>query len=160
MLERLKALGAATRSPEGHFSSDERRLIDIAIRAAEVARRLEFSVYVGPLDPPCRARAEILHSVMAAPDRSVLVALDPEARSLEIVTGPFARGILEDAYIASVADAMVEVVDRAGLTVGIVEGLALLARTADPDRATAVTSARARASVQPETARTRSEAVR
>jgi hypothetical protein len=112
----------------GRFTPRERSLIDVAIRDAETARRLEFSVYVGPLPPAGDRQAPQLHASMAAPDRSVLLAVDPTSRQLSIVTGTFARRALGDAFVASVAHSVVPRFAGDDVVGGIVEGLSLLAR--------------------------------
>ena len=69
------------------FSSSQRHEIDKAIRDAETLCRFEFSVFVGRADGESRPFAERLHAALVAPDRSVLVLVDPAAKQLEIVTG-------------------------------------------------------------------------
>ena len=69
------------------FSSAQRHEIDKAIRDAETLCRFEFSVFVGRADGESRPFAERLHAALVAPDRSVLVLVDPAAKQLEIVTG-------------------------------------------------------------------------
>ena len=58
--------------------------------------RIEFSVYVGHSDGETRPFAERLHAALVAPDRSVLVLVDPAAKRLEIVTGTEAHRSLDD----------------------------------------------------------------
>ena len=71
------------------FSSTQRQQIDKAIRDAETSCRLEFSVFVGRLEAPARETAVRLHFALVAPDRSVLIAVDP---NLQIpVTGSPAK---------------------------------------------------------------------
>ena len=76
------------------FTSAQRHEIDKAIRDAETLCRCEFSVYVGRSDgeTPSRSR-ERLHAALVAPDRSVLVLVDPQAKLLEIVTGADAHRV-------------------------------------------------------------------
>ena len=70
------------------FTAPERHEIDKAIRDAETVCRYEFSVYVGASEGETGPFAHRLHSTLTAPDRTVLVMVDPAARILEIVTGP------------------------------------------------------------------------
>ena len=65
--------------------------VDEALRLADASTGLVFSVYIGDLDEPTRESAETLHGALAEPDRSVLIALSPNQRVLEIVTGSVAR---------------------------------------------------------------------
>ena len=81
------------------FSPAQRHEIDKAIRDAETLSRIEFSVYVGHSDGETRQFAERLHAALVAPNRSVLVMVDPAARRLEVVTGSEARRWLEDAEV-------------------------------------------------------------
>ena len=69
------------------FRDSDRHEIDKAIRAAEQASRFEFSVFVGRAEGTPRGFAERLHGASVAPDRSVLVMVDPRARVIEVVTG-------------------------------------------------------------------------
>lgn len=88
------------------FSSAQRGTIDRAIRAAETRSRFEFSVYVGDLAQPSRDTARALHARLAAPARSVLVAVDPQQRELQIVTGADVRRTLDDKAVGLVATSM------------------------------------------------------
>src|SRR4051794_2472792 len=78
------------------FTASQRHQIDKAIRGAETVCRYEFSVYVGPAEGDPREFAERLHGALVAPDRSVLIMVDPVAHALEVVTGAEARRELED----------------------------------------------------------------
>ena len=81
------------------FTPAQRHEIDKAIRDAETVCRIEFSVFVGRSEGETRPFAERLHATLVAPDRSVLVLVDPAARLLEIVTGAEARRVLDDAEV-------------------------------------------------------------
>ena len=61
--------------------------VDEALRLADASTGLIFSVYIGDLDEPTRESAETLHGALAEPNRSVLIAVSPNQRVLEIVTG-------------------------------------------------------------------------
>ena len=65
--------------------------IDEALRVADSATALTFSVYIGELGESPREAAELLHGRLADPDVSVLLAISPNERVLEIVTGSRAR---------------------------------------------------------------------
>lgn len=78
------------------FTAAERQQIDRAVRDAELVCRFEFSVYVGSTDGAPREYAERLHGSLVAPDRTVLVLVDPAGRALEVVTGAKVRHQLED----------------------------------------------------------------
>jgi uncharacterized membrane protein YgcG len=112
------------------FSSAQRHEIDKAIRDAETLSRLEFSVYVGRSEGEPRAFAERLHAALAAPDRSVLVLVDPSSQLLEIVTGAQASLRLEDAEVRLAALAMQSAFAASDLVGGITRGLLQLAEHA------------------------------
>lgn len=118
------------RAGELRLSDRDRSEIDRAIRAAETLSRLEFSVYVGPAEGDSRAYAERLHARLVAPDRSVLMLVDPEARVLEIVTGAKARQVLTDSEVGLAAAAMQSCFAADDLVGGIRRGLLSLAEHA------------------------------
>jgi len=112
------------------FSARERYDIDRAIRDAETVCRYEFSVYVGSADEEALPFAQRLHAAMTAPDRSVLVMVDPSARLLEIVTGAEVRRDLEDSEVHLAALAMQSAFAAGDLVGGITRGLMMLAEHA------------------------------
>ena len=62
---------------DGPFTTPQLLRMDEALRLADRSTGLTFSVYVGDLDEPSRESAEKLHSQLAAPASSVLVAVSP-----------------------------------------------------------------------------------
>ena len=112
------------------FSPAQRQRIDRAIREAETICRYEFSVYVGGADDDTRAFAERLHSALVAPDRSVLLMVDPARRALEVVTGADARRELEDSEVALAIVEMQTHFTHDDLCVGLVRGIGMLAEHA------------------------------
>lgn len=114
----------------GEYPPDERRAIDVAIRAAETATRFEFSVYSGPTEPDHRDYVERMHAVMASPHRSVLIMINVEDRALEIITGRDVRRLLPDEAVEQVAMRMKQHLAAQDLTTAIVTGLELLAESA------------------------------
>lgn len=91
--------GNLTRRPEvldGPFSTRQLLRLDQALRVADEATGLTFSIYVGDLVEPVREHAQRLHAQLADPARSVLVAVSPNQRLLEIVTGSEARKRIPD----------------------------------------------------------------
>jgi uncharacterized membrane protein YgcG len=109
------------------FTSSQRHQIDKAIRAAETTCRYEFSVYVGPSQGDPREFAERLHGALVAPDRSVLIMVDPAARVLEVVTGEEARLELEDSEVRLSVVEMQSQLALGDLTGAIVRGIHMLA---------------------------------
>lgn len=112
------------------FTPSQRHQIDKAIRDAEQMSRYEFSVYVGASEGETRPFAERLHAALAAPDRSVLVMVDPAARIVEVVTGAEARRDLDDAEVKLAILAMQSAFAAGDLVGGIVAGVHQLAEHA------------------------------
>ena len=109
------------------FTATQRHEIDKAIRDAETVCRCEFSVFVGRAEGESRPFAERLHERLVAPERSVLVMVDPGARMLEIVTGPQARRVLRDAEVGLAALTMRTAFANGDLVGGITQGIQQLA---------------------------------
>ncbi len=112
------------------FTASQRHQIDTAIRDAEQQSRYEFSVYVGASEGETRPFAERRHAALAAPDRSVLVLVDPAARIVEVVTGREARRDLDDAEVKLAVLAMQSAFAAGDLVGGIVAGVHQLAEHA------------------------------
>ncbi len=116
------------------FTAQERYDIDKAIRDAETVSRFEFSVFVGAAEEESRPFAERLHSTLAAPERSILVMVDPTARILEIVTGSEVRRYLNDGEARIAAVTMQSAFEAGDLVGGITHGVMLLAEHAQRPR--------------------------
>ena len=112
------------------FTPIERQQIDEAIRAAELQARLEFSVFVGSPEGEARAYAERLLDSLVAPERSVVVLVDPAGRRLEIVTGADARRLLDDEAVARSAAGMRAAFALDDVVGGITTGVRTLAHHA------------------------------
>lgn len=116
---------------EGPFDVRELLHLDEALTAAERdGGGLHYSVYVGPLQDPVRDAAEALHDKLHDPDRSVLIAVSPEQRQLEIVTGKVAQEKIPDRSAALVAFSMEAAFGAGQLAGGIITGLRMLAEAA------------------------------
>jgi uncharacterized membrane protein YgcG len=81
---------------EGPFSTRQLLRLDQALRIADQQTGLTFSVYIGELEAPTREFAEKLHKQIDGADRAVLLAVSPNQRRLEIVTGNEARKRISD----------------------------------------------------------------
>lgn len=112
---------------DGPFSVRQLLRIDEALNAADRETGLTFSVYVGTLHEPTTGAARGLHDKMADPDESVLVAVSPKQRKLEIVTGERAAKRIPDRNAALAALSMTAAFGGGDLTRGIVDGLRQLA---------------------------------
>jgi hypothetical protein len=115
---------------EGPFTTRQLLRLDEAMRLADQSTGLVFSIYVGGLDEPSRDHAKKLHTELADPGRSVLIAVSPNDRVLEIVTGATARKRLPDRTCKLAALSMVASFGGGDLAGGLVIGLAQLAEHA------------------------------
>jgi hypothetical protein len=116
------------------FSASQRHEIDKAIRDAETVCRYEFSVYVGASDGETRPFAERLQAALVAPERSVLVMVDPAARIVEVVTGSEVRRDLEDGEVHLAVLTMGTAFAAGDLVGGIKRGVLMLAEHARKPR--------------------------
>ncbi|HET9141901.1 DUF5130 family protein [Actinophytocola sp.] len=115
---------------EGPFTTRQLLRLDQALRVADSSTGLTFSVYVGDLEEPTRGHAEKLHGQLPDPARSVLLAVSPAQRVLEIVTGAQARRRIPDRDAKLAALSMAAAFGGGDLTGGIVIGLDQLATRA------------------------------
>ena len=111
---------------DGPFTTPQLLRLDEALRLADRSTGLTFSIYVGDLDEPTREAAEKLHSQLVNPDNSVLLAVSPNQRVLEIVTGAQARRRIPDRSAKLAALSMAAAFTGGDLTGGIVSGIAQL----------------------------------
>jgi hypothetical protein len=112
---------------DGPFTVRQLLRLDEAMRVADRSTGLTFSVYVGALDEPVRGHAEKLHGQLVDPARSVLIAISPNQRALEIVTGAQVRQRIPDRTCKLAALSMAAAFTGGDLAGGIVAGLAQLA---------------------------------
>lgn len=118
------ANGAAAAGP---FSSRQLFRIDEALTAADRETGLTFSVYVGTIEDPLRENAEALLDALPEPAESVLLAVSPNQRVLEIVTGSKAAKRIPDRACELASMSMRASFQGGDLAGGIVEGLRMLA---------------------------------
>ena len=85
-----------TQEAEGPFTTRQLLRLDEALRIADQVTGLDFSIYLGELAEPVREAAETLHRQTRDQARSVLIAVSPNQRKLEIVTGVEARKRITD----------------------------------------------------------------
>ena len=93
---------------------------------AEEQSGLTFSVYIGAWSDG-RMGAEELLARLPDPDRSILVAVDPDRRALEIVTGRLARIPLDDHACGLAVLSMTSSFVADDLMGGLRDGLGILA---------------------------------
>lgn len=111
----------------GEFTAGQRAALDRTIRAAEQASRFEFSVFVGAAEGDPRTFADRLHASLTAPERSVLVMLDPTARLIEVVTGAQVRRTLTDRDVGLAVLEMRSEFASGDLVRGLRRGISMLA---------------------------------
>ena len=101
--------------------------LDEALTLSTRTTGLEFSVYLGNLGTDTRKTAEDLHaSLGAASTHSVLIAVSPGQRVLEIVTGDEAHRRLSDRGCKLATMGMVASFKESDLIGGLVSGLRML----------------------------------
>ena len=112
---------------DGPFSTRQLLRLDEALRSADQQTGLIFSVYIGELDPPTRESAEKLHKQIDDADHAILIAVSPNQRKLEIVTGNEARKRISgrDAKLAGLS--MAAAFAGGDLAGGILSGIDQLA---------------------------------
>lgn len=81
---------------DGPFTTRQLLRLDEALRVADEQTGLTFSVYIGELEVPTRESAEKLQKQIDDADHAVLIAISPNQRRLEIVTGNEARKRISD----------------------------------------------------------------
>jgi alkanesulfonate monooxygenase SsuD/methylene tetrahydromethanopterin reductase-like flavin-dependent oxidoreductase (luciferase family) len=128
------------RVPAGDsFTPSQREWLTRAVRNAELASGLKFSVFVGVSEEDSRAYAERLHQALTDPDHSVLVMCDPEFHKLEIVTGIAARRVLSDLECRLAAAAMQTSFAGGDIVGGLATGVQQLGEAARQPRTLHIT---------------------
>lgn len=113
----------------GHQLGGAAALIESAqiSRALNTAKRrtgLHWAVFVGSLGADARTEAEARHAQLGpVAGKAVLIAVDPAARRLEIVTGETARKVLDDRSCALAAASMASTFAVRDLDGGIARGI-------------------------------------
>ena len=93
-----------------------------------------FSAYVGKL-PARRDSALSIHRQLDDPDMSVLVAVDPESRFVEVVTGAIVRDHLDDQSCRLACLTMTSRFAIGDIAAGIRDGIIVLGDPARSSRA-------------------------
>jgi len=113
--------------PGDGFSDEQRTRLARSVSATETATGLNVVLHVGPLPGGRDGALALLASCGEASDASVVVAVDPTARALEIVTGRQAASVLSDRTCALVSLAMTSSFAAGDLVGGIRNGLQVMA---------------------------------
>jgi len=109
------------------FGSVQLSRLDEALTLASRETGLRFSVYLGDLGDAPAQRAAQLHSELPGSAESVLVAVSPGQRLVEVVTGPEARVRLPDRGAKLAVMSMVASFRESDLLGGLLSGLRMLA---------------------------------
>ena len=94
--EQQAETGGAPAALDGPFTTRQLLRLDEALRIADQETGLTFSVYIGDFETPVREFAERLQKQIADSDHAVLIAVSPNQRKLEIVTGNEVRKRISD----------------------------------------------------------------
>jgi hypothetical protein len=100
--------------------------LDEALTLSSRATGLHFGVYLGDLGADTRAGAEALHATSPPASETVLIAVSPGQRKVEIVTGQEAARRLPDRACNLAVMSMVASFKEGDLTGGIVSALRML----------------------------------
>jgi hypothetical protein len=111
----------------GPFTTRQLLRLDEALRMADEQTGLAFSVYLGDLEEPVRQHAEKLHKQLEGSELAVLIAVSPNQRVLEIVTGNEARKRISDRDAKLAALSMAAAFAGGDLAGGVLSGLDQLA---------------------------------
>ena len=110
-------------APTSPFNTRQLARLDEALTFASRETGLDFSLYLGELGPDSRAAAEKLHATTTNPANSVLVAVSPGEKLIEIVTGRTAYVRLPDRGCKLAVASMVASFKEGDLVRGLVNGL-------------------------------------
>ena len=119
------AQGVRVRAGDG-FTADQQAELARAVDAASATSRLSFRLYVGVLENGRESAHALVAARGAAAADTVLVAVDPQARALEIVTGERAATAIDDRTCGLASLAMTSSFAAGDLVGGIRNGLQIL----------------------------------
>ena len=106
------------------FTFKELARLDEALTMASRETGLRFTLYIGDLGRQTRVRAEELHSLSGDnPSESVLIAVSPGQKVVEVVTGAAAARRMPDRACALAVLSMTTTFANGDLVGGIVGGL-------------------------------------
>ena len=106
------------------FSYQELARLDEALTMSSRETGLRFTLYIGDLGKPTRVQAEDMHGRAGGdPAESVLIAVSPGQRVVEVVTGAAAARRLPDRACALAVLSMTGSFAAGDLVGGIVNGL-------------------------------------
>jgi uncharacterized membrane protein YgcG len=112
---------------DGPFTTRQLLRLDEALRVSDQQTGLTFSVYIGDLAEPTREAAEKLHAQVEHSSTAVLLAVSPNQRVLEIVTGSESRKRISDRDAKLAALSMAASFAGGDLAGGVLAGIDQLA---------------------------------
>jgi hypothetical protein len=113
--------------PGDGFTDEQRARLARSVETTEQAIGLTLVLRVGALEHGRASAEALLAACGPSAETSVVVAVDPSARGLEIVTGREAAQLLDDRTCALVALAMTSSFAAGDLVGGIRNGLQVMA---------------------------------
>ncbi|ASR39102.1 DUF5130 domain-containing protein [Prauserella marina] len=122
--------------PSGPFTTAQLARLDEALTLATRDTGIEFSIYLGELGSDSRVGAESLHDTLGArADDSVLIAVSPGERVVEVITGASAMYRLPDRGAKLAVMSMVASFKEGDLIGGLISGLRMMSDQAGHDPA-------------------------
>jgi Domain of unknown function (DUF5130) len=121
---------------EQPFTPVQMARLDEALTLTSRETGLRFSVYLGDLGPDPSARVAELHDQLEGSSEAVLVAVSPEQRFVEVLSGAEARSRLPDRGAKLAVMSMVASFKEGDLLGGLLSGLRMLADQAGGRRRT------------------------
>jgi hypothetical protein len=118
------------------FTPVQMARLDEALTLTSRETGLRFSVYLGDLGPDPSARVAELHDQLEGSSEAVLVAVSPEQRFVEVLSGAEARTRLPDRGAKLAVMSMVASFKEGDLLGGLLSGLRMLADQAGGRRRT------------------------
>jgi len=115
---------------EEPFTPVQLSRLDEALTLTSRDTGLRFSIYLGDLGASPTVRAAELHGELTGSAEAVLVAVSPEQRVVEVLTGPAARLWLPDSGAKLAVMSMVASFKEGDLFGGLLSGLRMLAAQA------------------------------
>ena len=112
---------------DGPFTTRQLLRLDESLRISDQQTGLTFSVYIGDLAEPTREAAEKLHTQVEHSSTAVLLAISPNQRVLEIVTGADSRKRISDRDAKLAALSMAASFAGGDLAGGVLAGIDQLA---------------------------------
>jgi hypothetical protein len=133
--KRVSAASVYVEDPPGvqvPFTPVQLSRLDEALTLTSRDTGLRFSIYLGELGEEPVTKVAELHGSMEQPSETVLVAVSPGQRHVEIVSGPEARLRLPDRGAKLAVMSMVASFKEGQLFEGLLSGLRMLADQAGP----------------------------